>query len=116
MKRANEPVFWLLFASGGMATAMVLPAVLIVMVFLLPLNLTAPDALSFDRVNSLSGSWFGLLVWFFLITLPAWHGLHRLLHLTQDFKWGHKKLFSWLFYGLAAFMTVATFTLLVVIS
>lgn len=115
MKRTNEPVFWLLFASGGMTAAMVLPAVLIVLIFLLPTNLTDAGAFSYSRISELSNGWFGSLIWFLVITLPMWHALHRILHLTQDLKFGFKPFFSWLLYGFACAVTVATLTLLFVI-
>ena len=116
MKRAHEPIFWSLFAGGGMATALVLPAVLLILVFFLPLHLVDGQAFSYNRILNMSGHWLGQLVWFFVLALPAWHALHRLFHLTQDFKLGRARLFAVLCYGFAGVMTVATLTLLVVIG
>ena len=41
--RSDEPIYWLLFGAGGMAVAMALPAVLVV---LLVAGITSPDVSS----------------------------------------------------------------------
>jgi fumarate reductase subunit D len=48
-KRSQEPVFWGLFGAGGMWSAIVSPAVIVLLAFLVPFAV-APDMLSYSRI------------------------------------------------------------------
>ena len=56
--RSDEPIYWLLFGAGGMAVAMALPAVLVVLIVA---GITSPDVssgvLSFAHAKSILGCW-----------------------------------------------------------
>jgi fumarate reductase subunit D len=113
VKRSNEPVVWLLFAGGGMVAALMLPAILAVLVLLLPLDLTSADALSYDRIAHFSESIIGRMVWLAIIALPAWHALHRIFHLSKDVRFGNAKFMSIACYGSALVITISVLTLVI---
>jgi len=110
-KRSNEPVFWLLFGAGGMLSAFLLPIIILIMIVWVPF-FKVPD---YEQIMFWSGSWLGRFIWLGIISLTAWHAFHRIFHLTQDFKLGHKKVFQSICYGLAGVVTVASATLVTLI-
>ncbi len=112
-KRSNEPIVWLRFAGGGMVSAILWPAVLVVLILFLPLDLLTTDAMSYDRILHLSSGWLGRLVWLTLIIFPVWHALHRIYHLSKDVKLGNPNFMSVLCYGLAVVASVSVFTLVI---
>ena len=110
-KRSNEPIVWLMFAGGGMVSALLWPALLIVFILLVPFDLVTTEAITYERILQISSSWFGRLVWLTLIVFPAWHALHRIYHLSRDIKIGNAKFASVICYGTAVLLTVSVFTL-----
>ena len=75
MRRSNEPVFWALFSGGGMALALVAPALILVTGFLVPMELV-----SFDRLHAVLTHPLGRLAVFGLAFLTFFHWAHRFRH------------------------------------
>ncbi|MCK5817755.1 MAG: fumarate reductase subunit FrdD [Psychromonas sp.] len=83
-KRSHEPIFWGLFGAGGMLTAFISPAMILITGVLVPLGLLGHETLSYEKVHVFATSWYGAIVLFILIALPLWHTLHRIFHGLHD--------------------------------
>ena len=113
-KRSHEPIFWSLFGAGGMVSAMVIPALVIITGLAWPLGLMSEGALSFERIDGFAGSFLGGLILLVVISLTLWHAAHRIAHSLHDFG-VHTGLGIWkaCWYGAAFVGTVWTFVLVV---
>lgn len=83
-KRSHEPIFWGLFGAGGMLTAFISPAMILITGILVPLGLMGDNTLSYDQVHGFATSWYGAVIVLILIALPLWHTLHRIFHALHD--------------------------------
>lgn len=85
-KRSNEPIFWLLFGAGGMLSALLGPALVLITGIAVPLGLGfSPDALSYDKVHAVAQHWLGKGFLFAVVSLFLWHAGHRIFHSLHDF-------------------------------
>ena len=113
-KRSNEPVIWGLFGGGGMISAFMLPALVLVTGLLVPLGFF--DAMSYERVLAFSQSWIGKLALWVIISLPIWHGIHRFYHLLHDLgQHSGRKLTFFICYAFSTTITFAALYLLLTI-
>jgi len=107
-QRSHSPVFWLLFGAGGMLAALLGPALVFI-------TLTAPhgwlfsaDLLSYPRILGLAQHWLGKALLLAVVSLFAWHAVHRILCSLHDI--GIHKTFAVKLgcYGVAFALTVVS--------
>ena len=81
-KRDPEPLFWMLFSAGGVASGMLLPVLALLFGIAFPLGwLDAPD---YDRLHALLANPLVALVLFGVFTLSLFHWAHRFRHTLYD--------------------------------
>lgn len=85
MKRSNAPIFWALFGAGGMLSALIGAALVLITGILAPSGMLLPaDTLSYANVLSFSQHWMGKFALFLVISLFLWHSAHRIFHTLHD--------------------------------
>jgi fumarate reductase subunit D len=106
MKRSHSPVFWLLFGAGGMLAALLGPA----LVYVTGIEsgaglLLSPRVMDYATVHAFAHHWLGKAFLFFVVSLFAWHAVHRILCSLHDV--GIHKTFAVKLgcYGVAAAIT-----------
>ncbi|HVZ43421.1 MAG TPA: fumarate reductase subunit FrdD [Ramlibacter sp.] len=99
LKRSHSPIFWLLFGAGGMLAALLGPALVIVTAF-------TPEALTYREAASFAHHALAKLFLFAVVSLFAWHAVHRILCSLHDV--GIRKTFGVKLacYGVAMAITV----------
>jgi fumarate reductase subunit D len=80
-----EPVIWLLFGGGMMATALLYPGWLLGVGLMQPLGVLSDHALSYERALALASNPLGRLVIVLAIALPLWAAAHHVRHVQIDF-------------------------------
>ena len=81
-KRSIEPLLWLLFSAGGVVSAMLLPALVVLFAVAFPLGWLSPP----DHEHLLAVVLHPLtrLVLFFLFMLSMFHSAHRFRFTLYD--------------------------------
>jgi fumarate reductase subunit D len=117
MKRSHEPVVWALFGAGGMLTALIGPALILVTGVLVPADILLPDdAMSYARMHALAGHWLGKAFIVAVISLFLWHGMHRVYHTLHDVGVHGGMALKVACYGLALVATLASSALVLAIG
>lgn len=101
----SEPIFWSLFAAGGMLAALLYPIHILLIGVLFPTGIVATP--SYDSIHSLFGNIIFKLFLIALIALPMFHFAHRFRFTLIDL--GFKPvnlLLAVVFYGSAIVVTV----------
>ncbi len=80
--KSHKPIVWGLFAGGGMFSAFVVPALVLVTGFL---GFIWPSILSYGEVHGFAANWLGKLILLVVVALPIWHAAHRLRVCAHDF-------------------------------
>jgi len=117
VKRSIAPVFWLLFGAGGMLSALIGPALVLVTGLEAPTGIgISPDFMSFDRATIFAHSVAGKFILFGVIVLFIWHGGERIYLTLRDMHAGGKLALMWICYGSAAALTLVTVIALVLVG
>ena len=113
-KRSNAPFFWLLFGAGGMLSALLGSALVIITGLATPLGLGLKyDFMAYPRMLAFAQNFIGKGFVFVVVALFAWHAAHRIFHSLHDVGIPHGTASKLLCYGSALAMTlVAAFSLL----
>jgi len=107
MKRSNAPIFWLLFGAGGMLSALLGTALVFITGLAVPLGWPLPgDLLTYPRALAFAQQWFAKGFLFGVITLFAWHAVHRIFHSLHDIGVHNGALAKLVCYGGAALITI----------
>jgi fumarate reductase subunit D len=102
-----EPVIWLLFGLGFMVGCMLFPAYILAVGIAAPLGWLPPEAIAFERVSGLAGSWIGRLVLLAMIVFPAWNGLNHFRHFLIDLgSYERDRILAPLLYGIAVVVSL----------
>lgn len=114
MKRSNAPFFWLMFGAGGMLSALLGTALVIITGLATPLGVgVGPDFMSYQRMLAFTQAAIGKGFVLVVIALFAWHAAHRIFHSLHDVGIPHGTPSKLACYGSAFLMTlVATYSLL----
>ncbi|MDH4109729.1 MAG: fumarate reductase subunit D [Gammaproteobacteria bacterium] len=107
MARSHKPIVWGLFAAGGTLSAFVLPVLILLTCFAVPLGLAPADLLAYERVLGLLGHPAAKLAVFGVLFLVIWHAAHRMRITAHDVGIRADTLVAALCYGIAAIATVA---------
>jgi fumarate reductase subunit D len=113
-KRSNAPFFWLLFGAGGMFSALLGSALVLITGIATPLGVgLKSDFMSYPRMLAFSQNFIGKGFVFVVIALFAWHAAHRIFHSLHDVGIPHGTPSKLVCYGSAFVMTlVAAYSLL----
>jgi fumarate reductase subunit D len=103
--RSNAPVFWLLFGAGGMLSALLGSALVLITGFAAPLGVPH-ELLAYARVVALAHGLLGKAALFGVISLFAWHAAHRIFHSLHDVGVHAGVVAKLLCYGSALVLTV----------
>ncbi|CCQ75198.1 fumarate reductase subunit FrdD [Magnetospira sp. QH-2] len=115
MARSNKPIVWGMFAAGGTASAFLVPVVMVVLGFAVPLGLLPAEALSFDRVYAIVAHPLGRLVMMGFITVCLWHAAHRTRTTVHDLGIHNDRATMTVCYGVAGLGTVLTAVFLILL-
>jgi fumarate reductase subunit D len=81
-ERPIEPLLWLLFSAGGMASAMLMPALIFLFGLALPLGWITPP--SYEHLRAVLGHPVTRLVLFGVCMLSLFHWAHRFKYTLYD--------------------------------
>lgn len=84
-KRTYKPIFWSLFAAGGMIAALVIPVLVIIFSFWLPFNFERAGGF-YLAFSGIARNGLGLLVLAGTLFLMLWHCAHRFYYCLHDLK------------------------------
>jgi fumarate reductase subunit D len=77
-----EPLLWMLFSSGGMVAALMIPILLFLFGIAFPLDILSPP--DYSHVSAVLRNWITRLVLFGLCALALFHWAHRFRFTLYD--------------------------------
>lgn len=102
MNKSNKPIVWGLFAAGGTVSAFLVPALILVTCFAVPLGLLPADVLSYQHLTDLLQHAISKLITFGVLFLIIWHAAHRMRITAHDLGIRSDTLVMLICYGIAA--------------
>jgi len=88
-KKSNEAFWWSLFSAGGVASAMFIPAFLVVVGVVLPNQYLDDPRASYEHLFGLVTWWPVRLLLLGVIGSSFFHAGHRIRHVMIDLGWRH---------------------------
>ncbi len=88
-KKSNEAFWWSLFSAGGVASAMFIPAFLVVVGVVLPNQYLDDPRASYMHLFDLVTWWPVRLLLLGVIGSSFFHAGHRIRHVMIDLGWRH---------------------------
>jgi len=113
VKRSSEPLWWSLFAAGGVVAALFVPVLILLTGIVAPVG-WAGQAFAYERIAALVGHPLSRLFLFTVISLPLFHWAHRFRFTLVDLGFrGARSAIAIACYGAAIVGTaVAAFVLI----
>lgn len=104
-RRSNAPVFWLLFGAGGLLAALFGTALVFITGIAAPLG-WVPVFADHGPVLALAQHPLAALALWAVVSLFAWHAVHRIFHSLHDLGLRAGAAARWACYGLAGAVTL----------
>jgi fumarate reductase subunit D len=101
MMRPRDPLFWLLFAAGGVVSALFMPVLIVLTGVAIPAGWLTEDGLLAVLQHPL-----GRLVLFLVVSLSLFHWSHRFRYALVDLGLASLGRQAYLFYGVAGLGTL----------
>jgi fumarate reductase subunit D len=108
MSPSNKPIVWSLFAAGGTLSAFLVPVMILITCFAVPLGLLPADTLSYDRLLDQLQHPLSKLITFAVLLLIIWHAAHRMRITAHDVGIRNDTVVMLICYGVAAAGTLLT--------
>ncbi len=102
MNQSNKPIVWGLFAAGGTVSAFLVPVMILMTCFAVPLGLLPADTLSYQHLIDLLQHAISKLITFGVLFLIIWHAAHRMRITAHDLGIRSDTLVMLICYGIAA--------------
>lgn len=84
MSKSNEPIWWSLFAAGGIVAALFIPILIVITGIILPFTLTGEEPFLYERIYGAVNHPIIRLLIFCLIAFPFFHFAHRFRSILVD--------------------------------
>jgi len=108
MNQSNKPIVWGLFAAGGTVSAFLVPVLILITCFAVPLGLLPADTLSYERLSAQLQNPLSKLITFAVLFLIIWHAAHRMRITAHDLGVRNDTVVMLICYGTAAAGTLIT--------
>jgi len=105
-KVSNKPIIWSLFAAGGTLTALLMPALIVLVALAVPLGFLPAELFSYARIHELLAGPIVKLIVFGVVFLSLWHAAHRMRITVHDLGLRADSFAVFVFYGIAAVASV----------
>jgi len=84
MSKSYDPIFWSLFAAGGVIAAMFIPILIVFTGLVIPFALVGEEPFVYERIQGAVSHPVIRIFIFALIALPLFHFAHRFRSILSD--------------------------------